>query len=128
MHDWLIIGAMLLATLGLSLAFWRWLMPRLGSESTRGGVRLAVVLGFGLVLLALPVLALLLIEQRTVGAVCALIIGWAALVRATAWFAARLWLVPRLRAMREAEAQARAAGVEAERDAGGTASQPQPGD
>lgn len=102
MHDWIVLATVLVGTLALSLVFWWRTMPRLSASATSRRTRLWNALGFGVVLLALPVTGLLLLEEKSVALVCAIIVGWAMAVRATGWFAARKWLVPRLKAMHAA--------------------------
>ncbi|ACB74619.1 hypothetical protein [Opitutus terrae] len=105
MHDWIVLAAVLFGTLVLSLVFWRRTMPRLSASDTSRRTRLWNALGFGVVLLALPVTGLLLLEEKSVTLVGAIIVGWAMAVRATGWFAARKWLVPRLKAMQASTAR-----------------------
>lgn len=99
MSDWMIIGAVLAGTVVTSAIFWLVLMPRLAARADSKGVRIALAVSFGLVLLGIPAAGFALLAERTVPTICALLIGWGMTVRASAWFAARKYFVPRLKAM-----------------------------
>lgn len=103
MRDWLIVGASLAGTVGASLLFWIGLMPRLAADRVGRAMRVGSLAGYGLLLLALPTAGLVFLSERTLPLVFALVIGWALAVRATVWFAARRFFLPRLRRMREDE-------------------------
>lgn len=98
MRDGIIIGGILAATLAVSLLFWVGLMPRLSVPGVSNRIRAGSVAGFGLILLGLPIGGLVVLAERSVTAICALLIGWGMVVRASAWFAARKCLAPGLKA------------------------------
>lgn len=104
MNDWIIIGAVMAGTMAVSVGFWLVLMPRLASPTVGKGARIASIALFGAVLFAIPVIGFVLLAENTVPLICALFVGWGMAVRVTAWFAARKFFVPRLKAMQRADA------------------------
>lgn len=106
MNDWIIIAAVLAATTGVSVTFWCVLMPRLAGSKVGKPARVGAIIGFGVLLFAIPVVGWFALTERTVALICALLIGWGMAVRASGWFAARRFFVPRLAAMRREERDA----------------------
>lgn len=98
MNGWLMVAAVVAVTAGLSAGFWLVVMPRAAKRALSRPAAFLLLGGFGLLVLGAPVVGLLLLQERTVPLICALIFGWAAAVRGVGWVLARKYFVPRLRA------------------------------